>query len=143
MGGWFAPTPKKRVDEILGLVKVKKGGLLVDIGSGDGRFLIAAAKRGIKSLGFEINPYFYILSLILVKLNKVDNKAQVKLANFWQQDLSSASLVCVFIPLYHKKLEYKFRKELGKGTFVVTYLTNFPNWKPIKTTASGIYLYQL
>src|SRR3989344_7361890 len=63
-GSPYVPTPQKRVREMLSLAKLGKKDTLFDLGSGDGRILIAAAKKGICAHGWEINPILFIISQI-------------------------------------------------------------------------------
>ncbi len=119
-GGWYVPTPKAQVLRMLDLAEAGSNDLLVDLGSGDGRFVIEAAKRGIPALGIELNPFLFLWSQIQVRRLGL-KKAQFKLGNFWTEDLSKATVVIMFLPIFTKKLEEKLRRELKRGSKIVIY----------------------
>lgn len=142
-GGNFAPTSQKKVAEMLNLVKIEKRGLLVDLGSGDGRIILFAGRRGAQALGFELNPFLYLWSMLRINNSGLKSRVKVQFKNFWAQDLSGASVVCIYLPICSKRLEEKLRMELGPGSCVVTNSTGFPGWKPDLVTPSGIFLYKV
>ncbi len=127
--------------EMLEISRRKKPGLIIDLGSGDGRMVMEAAKLGIPSLGIEINPFLYLLSLLKVKF--CSSKAKFEWGNFWGKDLGQADIITIYLPITSKRLETKLKKELKRGSLVLTYQTGFPNWKPTNITKSSIFTYQL
>lgn len=141
-GGGFACTPIKVIEEMLDLAKLKKDDFLIDLGCGDGRILIKAAQKEVKSLGIELNPFFYFWSKLNIKSKGLENLSFVKWGNFWSVDLSKANIICIFLPLGFKKLSEKLSKELKQGSKVITFMSPIPDWKPITYTKSGIFLYE-
>ncbi len=135
------PAPKPVVLEMLEIARREKPGLLIDLGSGDGRMVMEAANQGIPSLGIEINPFFYLFSLL--KSKAINSAAKFKLGNFWTENLKEANVVTIYLPITSKRLEEKLKKELKEKSLVLTYQTGFPNWKPAKITKSGVFIYQL
>lgn len=134
---WFAgsdapyvPTKMDNIRKILKLAQVKKGKTFYELGSGDGRVVVAAAKLGADSVGIE-------QSLIRVLLSKFV-AGKLKRAHFYHGNIFSRSYEdadIVYIFLLHKgvkKLEVKLKKELKKGAVVITQTYHFPNWKPFK-----------
>src|SRR5579864_7624013 len=87
-GAPYLPTLKKQSDEIFKLLNLKPGQTLVELGSGDGRILRAAAKRGIKAVGYELNP----LLVMYAKFRNWPHRrlAQTRLRNFWQISVEPA-----------------------------------------------------
>lgn len=139
-GAPYAPTPKKIIHQALKLAKVNRGDVVYDLGAGDGRVLIEAANMGATAVGWELNPFLYLL--IYCRIQKLNTKAEIHLADFWSQDLSNATVVFAFIlPQYMGRLEKKLFKKVKPGTKVITYLASLPYKQPTKRY-SGLNLYQ-
>ncbi len=140
-GAFFAKTPPNLTQKILLLANVRLGQKAVDLGSGDGRLVIAMAKLGVEAHGYEINPFLVILSKINIKRAGLDNKAFVYWGSFWQKDLSEFDIVVLYgISYIMKKLEVKLKKELKSGAKVISNYFMFSNWSPEKQDGN-IYLY--
>lgn len=136
---WFAgsdapyvPTKMEAIRKILKLAGVKKGKKFYELGSGDGRVVIAAAKLGADSYGIE-------QSWLRVLYSKYQAwKLNLKRAHFYHGNIFSKTYLdadIVYIFLLHKgvrKLEDKLKKELKKRAVVITQTYHFPNWKPYK-----------
>lgn len=138
-GAPYAPTPQKDIKKLLKELKLDKFDTVYDLGSGDGQLLIEISKLGVKSVGFEINPYLYLLTKF--RLKKVP-QASVYLANFWTQDFKRATVLFAFIlPQFMSKLEKKIVPKLKPGTKVITYLAYLPHHTPIKQI-NGFNIYQ-
>jgi len=140
-GAIYVPTKKEKMLEMIKLAEVKKGDKAVDLGSGDGRLVIALAKKGVEAHGYEINPFLFFLSKRNIKKAKV--KASVHFANFWKKDLSQFNVVTLY-GMNHVmgKLEQKLKKELKPNSKVVSNSFDFPNLKP-KKEKDSVYLYIL
>lgn len=117
-------TSRKTARAICKLANVKKGDLIYDLGSGDGTALMIAAKEfGAKGIGIEIDPFRYWVSKFLLRKNLVADKVKVLRKNFFAQDLKEADVVFVYlIPKTLEKLLPKFKKELKKGTRIVSFV---------------------
>jgi tRNA A58 N-methylase Trm61 len=117
-------TSQKTARAICKLAKVKKGDLIYDLGSGDGTALMIAAREfSAKGMGVEIDPFRYWVSRILLKRNSVADRVKVLRKNFFDQNLKDADVVFVYlIPKTLEKLLPKFKKELKKGTRIVSYV---------------------
>jgi len=131
----FVPTPPEVVDEMLRLVGLKAGDVLYDLGCGDGRIVITAAKRyGVKALGIDIDP-------VRIK-ESTENAAQAGLegkVKFIQQDLfeadfHDASVVTMYLlTSVNLRLRPKLLAELKPGTRLVSHSFDMGEWKPDKT----------
>jgi predicted RNA methylase len=106
------------------LAKIKKGELVYDLGSGDGTALITAAKEfGANGIGIEIDPLRYWISKIRIQRMGLANKLKVIRQNFFKQEIKNADVVFVYlVPKALEKLLPKLKKELKKGTRIVSYV---------------------
>lgn len=129
-GAPYIVMKKKQAERMIELAKIKKGDRVYDLGSGDGRLVIMAAKKGAKAIGFEINPFLVLISWVKILFNGVRRNAKVKWRNFWGQDLSGADVVLLYLITKHmERMEKKLKKELKTGALVISYLFKFPNWQ--------------
>lgn len=117
-------TSKTTARAICKLAKVGKGDLVYDLGSGDGTALMIAAKEfGAHGVGIEIDPFRYWVSKILLQKNSVSDKVQIRRNNFFEENLKNADVIFVYlIPKTLEKLLPKFKKELKKGTRIVSFV---------------------
>lgn len=143
-GAPFVPTRKERIEKALKLAGIKPGQKIVDLGSGDGRILLAAAKKGAKARGFDINPLLVWATKRAIKKQGLRDLAVCQWKNFWWQDLSCFDIVFVY-GLSHimKGLGKKLQRELKPGAKVVSLIFQFPNWQPVLGDKDGIYIYTI
>lgn len=140
-GAPYEPTSEKKLKKIMNLARIKKGDKAVDLGSGDGRIVIAMAKAGAIAEGYEINPFLVLLSKWKIKKAGLNDKAKIYWKSFWNINLSNYDVIVMF--QFHtimKKLEKKLLNETKKNTRIVSYYWKLPSWKFIKRT-ENIYLY--
>jgi predicted nicotinamide N-methyase len=116
-------TSKKTARIMCKLAKVNSKDLIIDLGSGDGTALITAAKEfGTRGIGVEIDPFRYFISNLLLRINLSNSKVKFIRGNFFDQNLSKADVIFVYlVPKTLEKLLPKFKKELKKGTRVISY----------------------
>jgi SAM-dependent methyltransferase len=134
---WF-PSPPSTVEVMLDLARVTPADYVVDLGSGDGRNVIAAAKRGARALGIEYNPELVQLSRRNAREQGVSQLAQFVEGDMFAADFSQASVLALFlIPENLRKLRDKFAR-LAPGTRIVSNAFEIPGWRPAQTaTAHG------
>lgn len=139
VGAPYLPSFKTDVEVMLDLVEVKPGELVVDLGSGDGRVLLAAARRNAWACGYEINPLLWTVARVrALGLRRVE----VKLADYWRVNLGEADVVFVFLlDRLMPRLERKLIKELKPGARLVSYVFALPNKKPVAKTRNA-FLYR-
>jgi SAM-dependent methyltransferase len=126
----WVPTPQVLVDKMLDLAKVTKSDFVMDLGSGDGRTVITAAKRGARALGVEYNPDMVELSKRNAEKEGVSANAKFVKADLFQTDFSKASVITMFLlPDINQKLRPKIL-ELKPGTRVVSNSFDMGDWKP-------------
>jgi hypothetical protein len=125
---------------ILDLAALTPGQTLIDLGSGDGRFLRAAARRGIRGIGYELNPFLWLISLIVTW--RYRQLVRIHLANFWHTPLPPADAIYVF--LIHRlmsKLDHKLTQEITTPTRVISFVFQIPGREPVVSTRNS-YRYQ-
>jgi cyclopropane fatty-acyl-phospholipid synthase-like methyltransferase len=139
-GAPFVPTQKQTLEKMIEAAKIQPGEKLADLGSGDGRILIAAARAGAEAHGYEINPLLFFWSRWKIRQAGLASKAFVHWKNFWLADFSDYDIVMLFgITGIMPKLETKLKTELKPGARVVSNIFKFPNWESTKEGAISIY----
>jgi uncharacterized protein (TIGR03000 family) len=130
----FVPTPQEVVDKMLEMVQVKKGDIVYDLGCGDGRIVVTAAKKyGVKGIGIDIDPDRIRDSLENVRKNKVENLVTIKKADIFTEDFSDATVVTLYLlPQLNVKLMPQLAK-LKPGTRIVSHDFDMRGAKPVKT----------
>lgn len=128
----FVPTPQQVVEKMLELAEVKKGDVLYDLGCGDGRIVVTAAKKyGVKAIGFDIDPKRVEESLANVKSNKVEHLVTIKQADIFTLDLREASVVTLYLlPELNVRLMPQLEK-LKPGSRIVSHDFDMRGAKPL------------
>jgi SAM-dependent methyltransferase len=94
----YVPTPQAVVDKMLEMAEVKKGDVVYDLGCGDGRIVVTAAKKyGVKAIGFDIDPQRVKEALENVRSNKVEHLVTIKQEDIFKLDLGEASVVTLYL----------------------------------------------
>jgi precorrin-6B methylase 2 len=124
----WVPTSQSLVDKMLDLARVTPRDYLIDLGSGDGRTVITAAKRGIRALGIEYNPDMVALSQHNATKEGVGEKAQFTKADLFETDFSKATVITMFLlPDINLKLRPKIL-DLKPGTRIVSNSFTMGEW---------------
>lgn len=128
----FVPTPQAVVDLMLELAQVTKDDVVYDLGSGDGRIPITAAKKyGASAIGFEINPELVLEATENAHAAGVDDKVRFYQQDLFKTDLSEASVVTLYLlPSLNLELRPKLFKELKPGSRVVSHSFDMGSWQP-------------
>jgi hypothetical protein len=125
---WF-PTPQSLVDKMLDMAGITKNDFLVDLGSGDGRTVISAAKRGVRGIGIEYNPDLVELSKRNATTEGVADKAEFIKADFFDFDFSKATVITMFLlPEINLRLRPKLLR-MKPGTRVVSTTFTMQDWQ--------------
>ncbi len=139
-GAPYLPTLSSQKKTALELLDLKPGQTLVELGSGDGRMLSYAAQRGIKSIGYELNPLLVLYSKIATF--KYRSLITIKLANFWAVPLPECDGIYVFLlDRYMLKLHNKITQEITTSVKLVSFAFSIPDNKAV-TEKNGMYLYR-
>ena len=131
----WVPTPQGLVDKMLDMAKVTPKDYVIDLGSGDGRTVITAAKRGSKALGIEYNPDMVELSKRSAAKEGVSDKASFVKADLFESDFSQAQVITMFLlSSINLKLRPKIL-DLKPGTRIVSNTFDMADWKPDETAS--------
>jgi ribosomal protein L11 methylase PrmA len=127
----YVPTPQEVVDKMLELAQVKKDDVVYDLGCGDGRIVVTAAKKyGCKAVGFDIDPERIKESVQNVKQNKVQDLVEIKKEDIFTLDLSRASVVTLYLlPNLNVKLIPQLKK-MKDGSRIVSHSFDMRGVKP-------------
>lgn len=138
----YAPSVKNRLDAMLDLANIQPGDKAVDLGSGDGRVVIAMAQAGAEAHGYEINPWLVLWSRYAIRRAGLKGRAFVHCKSLWHADVHDSNLVALYIlDRVMPSLEEKLGKELPPNARIVSNAFQFPTWKPIKRK-DNVYLYK-
>lgn len=130
----FVPTPQEVVDKMIELARVNKGDTVYDLGSGDGRIVITAAKKGAKAVGFEIDGDLVKQSRDNIRKAGVQDQAEIRQQDILTVDLSAASVVTMYLlPDVNLKLKPNLLSQLKPGSRVVSHAFDMGDWKPDRT----------
>lgn len=141
-GAPYVPVQARTLKKMIELADVKPGQKAVDLGSGDGKIVIALAKAGAIAYGYEINPVLVWWTKRRIKSEGLAGKAFVFRKSLWDADISSFDIVTLFgIRKIMKELGEKLDKELKPGAKIVSYGFSFPDKEYIKKE-EGVFLYE-
>ncbi len=149
----YVPTPQEVVDKMLELAELKAGDVLYDLGSGDGRIVITAARRyGVRAVGFEINPALVKYSRDSVTEAGLAHLVEIREQDIRTVDLAPASVLTLYLyPAANLRLRSAILRHLKPGSRVVSHKFGMGNWQPDRseqlTDSSGlsrtVYLWRI
>lgn len=141
----YVPTPQAVVDEMLALAKVSKDDVLYDLGSGDGRIPITAAKKfGTRGVGIDINPTRIRQANENACAAGVTDRVKFRQQDLFQADFREATVVTLYLlPELNVKLRPELFRQLKPGTRIVSHEFDMGNWKPerVVQTPKGSMIY--
>ncbi|MBS3050530.1 MAG: hypothetical protein J4400_00060 [Candidatus Aenigmarchaeota archaeon] len=141
-GSGWTPSSRQSIERILKEIRPKKGDIIYDLGSGDGRFVIAAAKQtNAKIIGLEIDFFKWLMSSLAIKIKGLGN-AKIIRKNFFTYNFHDADIIFIYLPQPTVDRLQERLKKLRKGTLIVT---NKIKCKSLKLTKElkpeKIYIY--
>ncbi len=137
-GAPYLPTLNKQVEEALDMLKLEKGDRLLELGCGDGKVLIAAAERGYKVVGYELNP---ILAIVAWYRTRHYKNVTVVWGNFWNKKWPKSDAIFVFLlKRYMTKLDTKSVQECRQPVKLISFAFEIPGRVP-KAKKHGLFLY--
>jgi hypothetical protein len=136
----YLPTFKKQIEVALEMVDLKPGETLLELGSGDGRVMLAAAKRDLKVIGIELNPLLVIVSYIVTW--RYRNQVRIIWGNYWGRPWPRADGIFTFmLPRYMGRLDERIEKWRPKAIRLVSFAFALPNREP-KEQRENVLLYE-
>ena len=127
----YEPTPLAVVETLIGAANVGANDTVYDLGCGDGRIVIAAARRGASGLGFDLDPKLVEWAQANALAERVDGRVKFLIQDLFLTDLSPATVIALYIlPEMNRKLRPKLWRELKVGSRVVANGFEVPGWKP-------------
>ena len=142
--GWttdviYVPTPHEVVDDMLRLADVRKGDILYDLGSGDGRIPIAAAKKyGIRATGIDIDPERIAEANLKAKSAGLASLVEFRQEDLFKADFRAATIVTLYLlPDLNLRLRPRLWAELKPGTRIVSHQFDMGDWQPDKKLESN------
>lgn len=129
----FVPTPQQVVDKMIELAGVKKGDVVYDLGSGDGRIVITAAKKGARAVGFDVDGDLVKESRENIRKAGLQELAEIRQQDILTVDLSGASVVTMYLlPDVNLKLKPHILSQMKPGSRIVSHAFDMGDWKPDK-----------
>jgi SAM-dependent methyltransferase len=145
-GAPWAPTSRRTIRNMLALANVRPGDTVYDLGSGDGRIPLMAARRfGARAVGIEIDPLFYLWTRFKIVVLGQQGRVRLVRGDLFDQDLSQADVVtCYLLPRTNERLVGKLEQELRPGTRVVSRRFQLPGWSPVRQDDEArLYVYEI
>ncbi len=146
----YVASPSRVVDMMLDMARLKPGEVLFDLGSGDGRILVAAAERKAQATGIEINPKLVLAATEEIARAGLSERAKVIQGDVMQTDFSAANVVTLYMDTAsNAKLRPQLEKYLKPGARVVSHDYEIPGWKAVRVEKTEerqphtIYLYEV
>ena len=143
----FVPTPNDVIEKMLEMAKVTPKDVVYDLGCGDGRIVIAAAKKGARAVGIDIDPKRIIEANANAKTEKVTDKVRFIENDLFESDISEATVVTLYLlNRLNEKLKPKLLKDLKPGTRIVSHAFDMGDWKPEQQAQVGgtnVYLWRI
>lgn len=142
------PTPQEVVDGMLETAEVKKGDVVYDLGSGDGRIVITAARKyGVRAVGFEIDPELIKKSRENIRKEGLQQLAEIRQQDILTVDVSGATVVTMYLlPGVNLQLRPTLLSQLKPGSRIVSHAFDMGDWKPdkvVQVNGRTVYLWTL
>ncbi len=129
-GAPYVASEKERVAKMIELAEITPGKRVVDFGSGDGRIVIEAAKRGAIATGVEMNPLLLWWSRRKIKKAGLQDKAKIVYGDMWNFDLGRTDVLMLYLlPCKMNRLERKVRKQMRPETIIISNAFLFKDWQ--------------
>lgn len=127
----WVPTQAARLERALDLAGLQPGETFYDLGCGDGRVLVAAARRGARAIGIEVPPIHCAAAQIRARLAGVGGRVSIRWGNFYRHALAGADVVFWYgHSRYTAKMQAHLARTLQEGARLVSINIDFPGWQP-------------
>lgn len=139
-GAPYLPTLKPQVKAALELADLKPDDTLLELGCGDGKVVLAAAKAGLRVVGYELNPI--LAAVAWLRTRRYADRVQIVWGDFWNRPWPPAEAIFVFLlPKYMPKLDNIIRQKASKPVKLVSFAFVITEKKP-RQHQDGVYLYR-
>lgn len=139
-GAPYVPTLRPQVETALELVNLKPDEMLLELGCGDGKVLIAAAQTGVLAVGYELNPFMALVAWL--RTRRFKGRVRVVWGNFWTKDWPEAQGIFTFLhPRFMKKLDKKIVQSNLHNVKLVSFAFEIPDRQPTQRK-NGVLLYE-
>ena len=139
-GAPYLPTLTPQVKTALELADLKPGQTLLELGCGDGKVLIAAAKKGCNAVGYELNPI--MAALCWLRTRRYRRQVRVIWGDFWQKTWPPADAIFTFLlPKFMPRLNKKIMQSTDQPVKLVSFAFQIPG-RPADTEKNGVFLYK-
>jgi len=136
----YVSSSKARIKKMIEIIGKPLESTILELGSGDGKVVIALAKQGFNVVGIEINPVLCWFSKFRIRRLGLKN-AKIINKNFWNYDLKEVDIMTMyFIPHKMKKLAKKIKREMKPGSLIISNAFKIVDW-PIQRESEGVYVY--
>lgn len=140
VGAPYLPTMKPQITAALDLLDLKPGQTMLELGCGDGRVLAAAARRGWRCVGYELNPL--LAAIAWLSTRRYGRQVRVVWGDYWRADWPpAAGLFAFLLPIFMHKLDKKIVQEYGKPVKLVSFAFEVPGRRPSRER-QGVFLYR-
>ena len=145
-GAGYDPAPMDKVYKMLNLARVREDDTVYDLGCGDGRIVLTAARKfGARAVGIEIDPFRFLFAWFMKMVSGQSQRIRLSYGNIFKKNIVDATVVTLF--LYgptNNRLKEKLKRELKPGTRVVSYIWRFDDWEYKEYLPEDrIYLYEI
>ncbi len=135
----YLPTLKPQINTAFELLDIPPGGVVLELGSGDGRVLVAAAKRGYRAVGIELNPLLFLVSKLITF--KYRNQVKVVWGNMWARPWPEADAIFAFmLPRLMKRLDHEIENWSGRPVKLASHAFRVDS-KTASAHKNGVYIY--
>ena len=132
----FFPSSRRMIDVVIDFADIKSNDVLYDLGSGDGRILVEAAKEGIKVVGIEKNR---LLNWLARKKTRNFKNVKIIQGDIFEQKINDASIIVAYLSQkVTERLQKKIEEEVKKGTRIILIDHEFLNWEPVEVKKVGL-----
>ncbi|WNG34342.1 class I SAM-dependent methyltransferase [Archangium minus] len=142
----YVPTPQEVVDDMLAVADLKPGDVLYDLGSGDGRIVVTAAKNfGVRGVGIDINPERIQEAEANARSAGVQELTEFRQQDLFKADIDDATVVTMYLlPSVNNRLKPKLLRDLKPGTRIVSHSFDIEGWEPeriVESEGRTLYLW--
>ncbi len=135
-GAPYLPTLQPQIDTAFELLRLKEGQMVLELGCGDGKVLIAAAERGYRAIGIELNPFLVVVAWL--RTRRYGDRVQVLWGNYWRTPWPPADAIFVFLlDRFMPRLDKQMQKRGGKLASIAFRIPG----KQVAAEHNGVFLY--